>query len=166
MAKTAPRKQRPQPRPKVRLTDAIVRKLPPPAKGYAVTTDTEVSGFAVRVTANGARSYILSYYTRAGRDRCYTIGSANVWSTVAAREKARELRRDVEAGGDPLHDLEAERSAPTVAQLIERFRQEHLPRKRPRTAADYAQLIKNHIAPHFGQHVKVADVTFADIDSL
>jgi integrase len=155
-----------QNRPKQRLTDSIVKKLPPPAKGYTVFGDTEVPGFAVRVTANGARSYVISYYTRAGRDRCYTIGSASVWSAVAARNKARELRRDIEDGGDPLADIEAERAAPTVAQLIERFREEHLPRKRPRTAADYEQLIKNHIAPHFGQHVKVADVRFEDIDAL
>jgi integrase len=166
MAKRAPRKARPQPRPKQRLTDAIVKKLPPPTKGYIVYGDSEIAGFGIRVTANGARSYVLSYYTRNGRDRCYTIGSATVWSAVAAREKARELRRDVEDGGDPLADIEADRAAPTVAQLIERFRQEHLPRKRPRTAADYEQLIANHIAPHFGQHVKVADVSFADCDAL
>jgi integrase len=154
-----------QARPKQRLTDAIVKRLAPPAKGYTIHGDTEVPGFGVRVTANGARSYALSYYTRAGRDRCYTIGSASVWSAVAARDKARTLRRDIEDGGDPLAEIEAERSAPTVTDLIERFREEHLPRKRERTRADYEQLIANHIAPHLGRH-KVADVTFADCDGV
>ena len=50
--------------------------------------------------------------------------------------------------------------------LADRFEQEHLPRKRPGTAADYRRMLRNHIRPHFGNHAKVADVTFTDIDSL
>ena len=72
----------------------------------------------------------------------------------------------IKDGGDPLAEIEAERSAPTVAELIDRFEAEHLPRKRPRTARDYKQTLDNHVRGHFGKHAKVADVTFADIDSL
>jgi integrase len=50
--------------------------------------------------------------------------------------------------------------------LVERFRAEHLPKKRPGTVKDYECLLRVHIAPHFGQHAKVADVAFADIDAL
>jgi integrase len=151
---------------KQRLTDAIVRRIATPEKGYSIAHDSDARGFAVRVTAKGVRSFILNYYTRGGRDRCYTIGQFPDWSTTAARAKARELRREVDAGGDPLEDVEAERNAPTVAQLIDRFRAEHVTRKRPRTAADYEQIIANHIAPHFGQHIKVANVAFTDCDAL
>src|SRR5262249_5089557 len=91
---------------------------------------------------------------------------ATVWRTTDARDKARELRREIEDGGDPLGEIEAEREAPTVADLIERFRAEHLPRKRGRTASEYGYLLKLHIEPHFGQHTKVADVRFEDIDGL
>ena len=42
-------------KPKQRLTDAIVKRLATPEKGYSVTRDTEVGGFAARVTAKGAR---------------------------------------------------------------------------------------------------------------
>jgi integrase len=148
------------------LTDAMVRRFPVPIKGKHIHLDEDVVGFGARITANGARSYVLRYTTRAGRERTYTIGDATVWKTTAARAKARELRREIEDGGDPLADIEAERAAPTMAELIERFRTEHLPRKRPRTAADYGHLISNHITPHFGPHTKVADVTFADCDNL
>jgi len=109
---------------------------------------------------------VLRYTTRAGRERTYTIGDATIWRTTDARDKARELRREIEDGGDPLGDIEAEREAPTIADLIERFRAEHLPKKRPRTALEYGYLLKLHIAPHFGQHAKVADVRFEDIDAL
>lgn len=157
---------RPRPPRKQRLMDAAIKRLPTPEKGYAVTTDTEVRGFAVRVTASGVRSFVLSYYTRSGRDRCYTIGRFPDWSTTAARAKARELRRMIDDGGDPLADVEAERAAPTVAELCERFEQEHLPRKRASTADSYRRMIRIHVRPHFGQHVKVQDVTFADVDAL
>jgi integrase len=149
-----------------RLTDAIVKRLPLPTTGKTITIDADVFGFGARVTANGARSYVLRYTTRAGRERTFTIGDATVWRTTDARDKARELRREIEDGGDPLGDIEAEREAPTVLDLIERFRTEHLPKKRPRTASEYGYLLQLHIEPHFGQHTKVADVRFEDIDAL
>src|SRR5262249_50592858 len=86
--------------------------------------------------------------------------------TTQARDKARELRREVEDGGDPLGEIEEERAAPTMGDLIERFRAEHLPKKCPSTVADYERILSNHIAPHFGQHVKVTDVNFEDVDAL
>ena len=149
-----------------RLTDAIVRRLPTPRQGKQITPDSEVAGFGIRVTANGARSYVLRYTTRAGRERTYTIGDATVWRATDARDKARELRREIEDGGDPLGAIEEERVAPTIADLIERFRAEHLPKKRPGTARDYESLIRLHVGPHFGQHTKVADVRFEDVDAL
>jgi integrase len=149
-----------------RLTDAIVRRLPTPKQGKRITLDSEVVGFGARVTANGARSYVLRYTTRAGRERTYTIGDATVWRTTDARDKARELRREIEDGGDPLGEIEDERAAPTMLDLIERFRAEHFPRKRPSTRDDYERTLRLHIGPHFGQHTKMADVRFEDVDRL
>jgi integrase len=148
------------------LTDAVVKRLPTPKKGKDITLDDEIVGFGVRTTAAGARSYVLRYTTRAGRERTYTIGDATVWRCTDARAKARELRRDIEDGGDPLADIEDERAAPSMVDLIERFREEHLPRKRESTRADYERMLRLHIGPHFGQHTKVADVRFEDVDGL
>jgi integrase len=147
------------------LTDAVVKRFPLPAKGSKITYD-DVRGFGVRVTAGGARSFILNYVTRAGRERRTTIGSFPNWTVAAAREKARELKRLIEDGGDPLGDIEDERAAPTVAELIDRFVAEHVVRKRPSTAAAYQMMFRVHIEPHFGAHRKVADVRFEDIDAL
>jgi integrase len=147
------------------LTDAVVRRLPAPKSGKRIVVDDEVTGFGVRITAAGARSYVLRYTTRAGRERTFTIGDATVWCCTDARAKARDLRRDIEDGGDPLADIEDERAAPTVGDLIERFEQEHLPRKRPSTADDYRRSLRLHIRPAL-KNLKVADVTFADIDRL
>jgi integrase len=150
------------------LTDALIRnKLEPPEKGNRVHYDSDVPGFGLRVTKAGAKAFILNYRVRgSGRERRYTIGAFPGWQTTAARKKAKELRRLIDDGGDPLGELEDERAAPTVADLIERFRQEHLPKRRPGTRVGYKGIINKHIAPHFGKHVKVADVTFSDVDAL
>lgn len=148
------------------LTDPVIRGLPTPDKGNRITYDDIVKGFGCRVTAAGARSFILNYLTKSGRERRITIGNCSDWSTTDARREAKRLRHLVDQGGDPLADIEDQRTAPTVAELIDRFEQEHLPRKRASTAADYRRMLKNHIRPHFGEHSKVADITFADIDRL
>jgi integrase len=146
------------------LTDATIKRLPAPAKGNKIHYD-DVPGFGVRVTAAGACSFVLNYVTRGGRERRITIGQFPDWSTTAARAKARELRRDIDDGGDPLADIQAEREAPTVAELCARFEAEHLPRKRESTAGDYARMLRLYVCPSLG-HLKVADVRFDDIDRL
>jgi integrase len=149
------------------LTDAAIKRLPTPAKGNKITYDDDVPGFGCRVTAAGARSFVLNYVVRgSGRERRYTIGQFPDWSTTVARAKARELRRDIDNGADPLGNIEAERAAPTVAELCDRFEQEHLPKRRESTQADYQRMLRNHIRPHFGQHTKVADVAHDDVDKL
>jgi integrase len=149
------------------LTDAALRRLPAPDKGNKIHYDDDVKGLGVRVTSTGHRSFVLNYRTKAGRERRYTIGDCRHWQTTAARAEAKRLRQLIDQGGDPLADIEVERAAPTVAELIDRFLAEHvMPRLRPETVRHYKKLLNKHIRPHFGNHTKVADVTFADIDSL
>jgi integrase len=151
---------------KVHLTDAIVRNLEPPAAGNKITYDAAVKGFGARVTANGARSYVLSYTTRAGLQRRYTIGGCDHWTATEARRRAKELKAEIDDGGDPLADIEAEREAPDMGALIARFREEHFPRIRASSAADYGRMLRNYVLPNFSERTKVASVTFDDIDAL
>jgi integrase len=149
------------------LTDAIVKRLPPPEQGSKIYYD-DVPGFGARITSTGARAYVLRYRVRSsGRERSFTIGDCQDWSVGQARKEARRLRQLIDQGGDPLGDIEAEREAPTMAALIDRFDAEHIdPRTRPGTTRAYRALLSKHVRPHFGKHTKVADVTFADIDRL
>lgn len=149
----------------MKLTDPIIKTLPLPARGNKIHWDDQVRGFGVRVTAAGAKSYILSYCTRAGRERRFTIGRHPDWKVTAARTEAAEWKRRVRSGEDPLADLEAERMAPTVADLCERFEAEHLPKKRASTQRDYRQQISKDILPTLRNH-RVADLTFSDVDRL
>lgn len=58
------------------LTDASIKKLPPPETGNRVVYDVLVRNLGVRVTAAGSRSFILNYRVRgSGRQRRYTISA-------------------------------------------------------------------------------------------
>jgi len=64
-----------------KLSDVLVRSLPAPENGNKKTYDTgpdRIRGFAVRVTASGARSFILNY-TVGGVERTMTIGAYPAW---------------------------------------------------------------------------------------
>jgi integrase len=154
-----------------RLTDKLVQAMPLPDKGARITYDGDVPGFGIRVTANGAQSFVLNYMS-AGRERRMTIGRFPTWSATAAREEARALRRKIDSGIDPMDERESEeaavateRSAPTMKDLFTRYDAEHLPRKSPRAAADDRSMWRNIVLPQIGA-MKVADVKPDDIDAL
>lgn len=147
------------------LTDASVKRLPFPATGNKITYDDKVKGFGVRITAAGSRAFILNYRTRAGIERRYTIGAFPEWTTTAARIEAGELKKRVDRGDDPMAEHQADRAAKTVTDLADRFKEEHLPKKRPATVRMYTALVDGEILPAM-RNLKVADVTFSDVDGL
>jgi integrase len=150
----------------MRLTDKIVKQLCAPGRGNKVTYDAEIKGFGCRVTAAGGRAFVLNYRRKGdGRERRYTIGNFPDWGTAAAREEAKRLKREVDAGGDPVGAHQESRAAATVADLADRFLQEYAPRKRPSTQRDYRQQIAVDIKPAIGR-MKVVGVSYADIDAL
>ena len=147
-----------------RLTDGIVRALPTPVTGNRISYDLEVKGFGVRTTAAGAKSFVLNYRA-GGRERRYTIGSVPDWTVRAAREKAKELKRRVDNGGDPMGDRHAERAALTMDDLADRFEAEHLTKRRASTGRDYASILRLHVRPHLGK-MRVTDVRHSDVERL
>jgi integrase len=150
----------------MRLSDRIIRPLPVPAHGNKVTYDDEVKGFGIRVTAAGSRAFIITYRRKAdGKQRRFTIGSFPDWSTSAAREEAKRLKRQIDGGADPIGELLEGRAAPTVADLAERFLSDYVPRRRVSTQRDYKRQIAVNILPAIGD-LKVDAVAFGDIDRL
>ncbi|MER9529587.1 site-specific integrase [Mesorhizobium sp. M0309] len=149
----------------MQLSDAIIKALPAPASGNKITYDDDVKGFGIRVTKAGARAFILNYRTRSGLERRYTIGSFPDWKSGPAREEAKNLKKQIDVGADPMGQVAAARDAKTVGDLCDRFEKEHLTKKRDSTARDYKALIKNHILPAL-KNKKVAEVEFTDIDGL
>ncbi len=148
-----------------KLNDTIVKALSAPPKGNSIYYDSEVKGFGCRVTAKGARAFVVNYRTRTGRERRYTIGLFPDWKTGPARSEAGELKKRIDRGEDPLAEIEADRHAKTVADLCDRFEDQHFSRLRPSTSQEYRAQIRREILPEL-KRLKVAEVTFSDIDAL
>lgn len=148
-----------------RLMDRVVKALPLPKSKTHITYDTELKGFGVRITPAGARSFILNYRIKS-RERRYTIGSYPDWSVAAAREEVKRLKRQVDLGYDPMGDRHAERAAPTMAMMAERYLEEYAIHKVPRSQSDERSMLRKIILPALGRHTKVQDIRRSDIDDL
>jgi len=148
---------------RVKLTEKFVRAAEPRSDDYQVFDD-EVRGFALAVYRSGAKSFALSY-RHCGRQRRMVIGRWPEWSVVAARERAKFLRREIDAGKDPLLEREEARTAPRVSDLINRYIEEHVPKLAPRHGSDQVSILKKRVEPEIG-HMLLDEVTPGHIDRL
>jgi integrase len=146
------------------LTDKFARSA---AAGVYFNADRRSPrGFMLRVTPAGARSWCLNYRLKdTGRERRITIGDIAAWPLAEARKRAAELRRIVDAGGDPLGEREERRREPTVVELWERFAAEELPKRAERTRIEYAAMAQNYVLPTLGR-TKVSAVERDDVARL
>jgi hypothetical protein len=71
------------------------------ATGSDLIWDDEARGLCVRIYPDGARSFIFRYHFN-GRQCFIRIGCCPGLSLKAARNRARELRRIVDEGSDPV----------------------------------------------------------------
>ena len=147
-----------------RLTEIRARKELAPARGQTMLWDTDVKGFALRVTPGGAKSFLLDYRVE-GRQRRLTIGSFPDWSVQAARTAAKKLKQEVDGGRDPMGQRHADRVAPTLQDVWERYETEHLPRKAVRAQADERSMWQKIILPRLGK-LKIASIDADHIDEL
>lgn len=149
----------------VRLTDRLVRSLQPPSTGNRITFDEEVIGFGARVTAAGARSFVVQYRV-GGRQRRITIGSYPDWPVGLARDRAKLLKRQADVGDDPMEARDRSRTAPTVGGLADRYLAEHAgPKKREKSVREDTGQLRRHILPQLG-HMRLEAVRPADLERL
>jgi integrase len=147
-----------------RINETFARRAPAPERGNKLYRDDDMTGFALRVTAAGARSFVLSY-TIHKRERRLTIGAFPAWTAAAAREDARRLRRQIDQGIDPLEERNDSRDAPTLLDLWKEYQRIHLPTLSPRGAMDQASMWRTHILPKM-KHVRLEDLSARQIDAL
>ena len=108
--------------PKAKLTPIRVEKLTVPGDHF----DATLPSFALRVSPNGAKSYVC-FYRIAGKLVRATLGRHPQVSLAAARRIARETFEAVAAGKDPRADRIAERlveaklDADSYEQAVEDF---------------------------------------------
>ena len=100
---------------RVNFTRPMVDGFTCPAdKAQSFLWDSSAPGLGLRVTPAGQPAYIFQSEFQ-GRSLRVTIGSPQHWSIPQARERARELQRQIDEGRDP-REVKAEATAADVAK--------------------------------------------------
>ena len=95
-----------------KLTAATVTTLAytPSPSGWCVVWHRKLKGFGLRITAHGARSYVVKFRLRGScSTRLRTIGTPTKYTFCEAHEVARRALRDAELGIDYLESIKRER---------------------------------------------------------
>jgi integrase len=132
----------------MRLTDVAIHNLKAPAKGQKTYFDDALSGFGIRVSQGGIKSFVLI----SGRSRTRTtLGRYPVISLAGARNKARELLAQKALG-------KHEAPSMTFEAALDVFLPAISARNRPGTEKNTTRLLKRHFLPPL-RHEKLSQVT-------
>jgi integrase len=153
--------------PSARLTKSSIHTLEGPRRGNQVLhQDREQDGLAVRVTANGARSFVVDRNTSRGRVRI-TLGPAgtDALTVPQAREKARiaigligqgYTREQIEERLARAEDR-VPPSAMTLDQVLDRYLKRRKHKLAERTRRDYRNLMDTHLADWKDRPIELLD---------
>lgn len=136
-----------------------------PAKGQKFYFDDHRDaprGFGLRVTQAGGRAFILQYAVE-GKQRRKTIGEWPTWTLEAARAEASRLRREIDAGADPLEERRKRRAEPIVSDLVDEWLEKAATGLKSEKAIRGMML--NDLVPAIGE-MKVTDVRRRDVIEL
>ena len=105
---------------RTKLTPAIIERLTPPERGQRTTHDKSFPGLAIRITANGVRSWVVFAKLRHGPLRLVTLGRWPHVDLHTARILAGDARQALANGVDVTAERRAARLAPvdTVAAVL------------------------------------------------
>ena len=150
------------------LTEKRIRDAKPGPK-TRILWDEKVKGLGFRLTPAGAGAFVLDYHA-AGKRRRATLGRASEMTLAQARDRAgRELVAIRDGESDPLQRRQDIREAPTVADGLDRFFGEFVPRRKADgrisalTIRDYEGQARRTVRPALGS-MRIRDVTRHDVE--
>jgi integrase len=144
------------------LTDKGVAALKPRAGRFAYP-DPELRGHYVRVTPNGAKSFVAVTLGPHGKQVWATIGPTDRYSIEAARELAREAIKRVHAGL-PAFDVPPPKPA-TFKDVAEQWLARHVHASGLRSVAQITRHLQTHIYPAWANRVFL-DIRRSDVAAL
>jgi len=147
-----------------RLSKRIVDAAKPAEKPRFVW-DEALPGFGLLVHPSGRKVYVAQYRNAEGRSRRITLGSHGVLTPEQARRIAAGELAAARAGQDPAAERQEARRSLTVADLVARYMEEHLPKKKPTSAREDRRMLRKHVLPAFGKR-KLGDVRQSDVARL
>jgi integrase len=143
-----------------RLTKQVIDETPFPAAGQVFVRDTELSGFALRVT-QGRKSFILEKRIR-GRMRRLTLGPFGPLTVDQARKLAAMHVGAIAQGDDPAQVRQDRLHEPTFGDLTAQYLERHAPRKR--SGRDDRAMLHTHLVVFRTR--KLADINRNDVARL
>lgn len=138
---------------KRKLTDVFIKSVQTDKRIEIFDTDT--TGLALRVTPTGHKSFFYRY--RYGdKIKRYTIGkySPPALTLKKARDKAKELRVQVNNGKDPQGEKQKQKYVQpplTFKKLAQKYKATSLPTLRDKTQTEHERIIDNELIPAFGK---------------
>lgn len=147
------------------FTDKGVAALKPKAARYEVKEPGR-TGLGLRVTPKGAKTWTFVYRFEDAQRRM-VLGSYPVMGLASARVALAAAREKLQLGTDPGAEVaeqrQAERSAPTIAELVDEYLERHARRTmRPITAAEDERLLRRDVVPAWGKR-RAKDIGRRDI---
>ena len=156
------------------LTDRFVQTVKPPPSGRQEYRDATLPGFALRVRADGARSFTIRYRDPHDGKQKRASWPYPEFKLAEAREEAREARRKVSDGVSPVSARVAARAArearkatslpETVGALCDEYIERYLEKKVRRWKAAKGE-INNHIRPLVGD-IRLDEISKAHVREM
>ncbi|MBT4490254.1 MAG: integrase arm-type DNA-binding domain-containing protein [Rhodospirillaceae bacterium] len=150
------------------MSSAEITKNTDVAKVPATDTRQEIAVrpglyLIIQAKPSAARSWAVRY-RRHRKIRKLTLGPCSEIPLKDAISEANSIRADVRDGKDPAAERQERLAVPmdTVEILIERFRREHVDKKRKNTQREYNSYIDRFILPAWGRS-RIGEITRKDI---
>lgn len=152
-----------------KLTDAYVRGLLADDR-QQIYWETETPGFGIRVTPNGAKSWVAEYRANGGGRRAQTsrvtIASFAIMNASKARAAAKDILASVRLGADPAEKKRSGRVAVSIEELsVEFLKPDAKADRKASTTKLYDLYFRKHINPALGSK-RAQDVSHDDIVKL
>jgi len=148
------------------LTNQNVERAKASASGQQFIGDDRVRGFALRITAGGAKAFVLQARIK-GKLRRITIGRFPEWDVAQARTEAESLRSKIAHGQDPVAERKTKRQAKTFGDL-QAIYFERCESPTEKDCIKSLPVMRRRAAVHLKawQSRNASEITRADVDTL
>ncbi len=146
--------------PKLKLTKREIDAAPHPSSGQVFYRDTELQGFALRVTP-GAKSFTYEKRIK-GRSRRLTIGAYPGLTVEQARREAAKHVGSIAQGHNPADTHQARHEELTFGELETLYLAEHAIRKKSKD--NDVSILTHHLA-HWRPR-RLSTITHGDVAAL
>jgi hypothetical protein len=157
---------------RTRLTGISIEAIRPPTSGRTEVLDEVVPQLALRVSANGTKSFVVrSRIHGLGRQVRVTLGTFPSMGLQEARRAAREALNQAQRGEDPTaikrQQVAARREevANSFAAVAESFLDRYVRRRNNRTAKETERILRKYVLPRW-QRRPIASLLKRDVVEL